>query len=464
MWCCSLRARTWRICSWRAPRRGARSSACGSRWAHRACASCGSCSPRACCSRARARCWACSSHSGAAACSCASCRPRRQGLPRPVARLARPRLHRGGHGRDRGVVRHGARAARHALQPNDALKAQGRGVIGDGASASGAHARRPAGGAVARPPRRAGLFIRTFSSLASLDLGFDTRPILVATVEMPERTDRTRQTVRAVPATAGGGRRCPGRVERGVVRADAARQQHVEQPHRVAGWPAAAGSRAPDLLQHGERRVVSDLRHADACRTRLHERRHARHARVAIVNEAFARRFTGGRNPIGTRVRAQGASRQIVGYVRDAVYESVRAPVPPTLYLPYGQEARCRTPRRSACARPADRPRCWPSRSRPRSARCTATSGITFRPLADQVDAALTQERVVAALSAFFGALALLLAGLGLYGVTSYSVSRRRTEIGIRDGARRRARRRGRCSSCGARRCSWPSGSSRERR
>ena len=57
---------------------------------------------------------------------------------------------------------------------------------------------------------------------------------------------------------------------------------------------------------------------------------------------------------------------------------------------------------------------------------------ITFRPLADQVDAALTQERVVAALSAFFGALALLLAGLGLYGVTSYSVSRRRTEIGIR--------------------------------
>ena len=53
-------------------------------------------------------------------------------------------------------------------------------------------------------------------------------------------------------------------------------------------------------------------------------------------------------------------------------------------------------------------------------------------PLADQVDAALTQERVVAALSAFFGALALLLAGLGLYGVTSYAVSRRRTEIGIR--------------------------------
>jgi ABC-type antimicrobial peptide transport system permease subunit len=57
---------------------------------------------------------------------------------------------------------------------------------------------------------------------------------------------------------------------------------------------------------------------------------------------------------------------------------------------------------------------------------------LTFRPLADQVDASLIQERVVAMLSGFFGGLALLLAGMGLYGVTSYAVSRRRTELGIR--------------------------------
>jgi ABC-type antimicrobial peptide transport system permease subunit len=57
---------------------------------------------------------------------------------------------------------------------------------------------------------------------------------------------------------------------------------------------------------------------------------------------------------------------------------------------------------------------------------------FTFRPLQDRVDASLTRERLVALLAGFFGALALLLAGLGLYGVTSYAVTRRRAEIGIR--------------------------------
>jgi predicted permease len=158
---------------------------------------------------------------------------------------------------------------------------------------------------------------------------------------------------------------------------------------------------------------------------------------VALVNEAYAHKFLRGRNPIGETVKLledTAPPKTIIGVVSDAVYVSVRDGVRPTLYIPLAQRdaggptANVQISVRSSAGSPA--------LLAPRVA--AALTGVdrnltfTFRPLQDRIDASLTQERLLALVTGFFGTLALLLAGLGLYGVTSYAVTRRRAEIGIR--------------------------------
>jgi ABC-type antimicrobial peptide transport system permease subunit len=159
---------------------------------------------------------------------------------------------------------------------------------------------------------------------------------------------------------------------------------------------------------------------------------------VVIANEAFVKKYVKG-NPVGQTVRfEQGPSgvrqSQIVGVAENAAYRSVRDPIPPVLYLPLPQAHGDETPRRlSLSVRAAAGSPVLLTRSLADAiGRVDRDVSLTFRPLAAYVDGALVRERLLAMLSGFFGGLALLLAGLGLYGVTSYAVARRRSEIGIR--------------------------------
>jgi putative ABC transport system permease protein len=160
-------------------------------------------------------------------------------------------------------------------------------------------------------------------------------------------------------------------------------------------------------------------------------------ALVAIVNESLAKRFFAGSNPVGKffRIHADPGQTakpiQIVGLAKDAKYDSLREESSVTAYFPITQvpehaegqtfELRTAMPP-SSLIPPVEEAVAGVSKAIP----------LEFNTLAQQVDDSLVQERLLAKLSTFFGALALLLAMIGLYGALSYLVTQRQVEFGIR--------------------------------
>ncbi len=281
----------------------------------------------------------------------------------------------------------------------------------------------------------AGLMLKTFAKLATVDTGFDKNQVLLIRVDPryasvpPDRRlplyQELQQRLGAIP----GVRSASFADITPVSGSDSNQIVHVEGyvPKSRKDMVVWTNSISPGFFASMETPFIAgrDFNEHDTLHAPL----------VAVINESMASKFFGSSLSAVGKTFRNGWNEisgpiQIIGVVKDAKYNSLRAEGEAIAYYPLSQLPPMRWANFVLRAN-------GPAASLIPSVKAAVDEvnhdiTLQFRTLALQVDESLGRERLLATLSGFFGALALALAVIGLYGVMSYNVARRRNEIGIR--------------------------------
>jgi predicted permease len=277
----------------------------------------------------------------------------------------------------------------------------------------------------------AGLFVRTLQNLQAVDVGFNSSNLLMFRINpalngySPERTtqlyERIKTAIEGLPGVQSMAYTRTALLSGSTSTTGIFRQGATTEKDAKDFYIMSVSPRFFETMK------IAIVRGRD-----LDGRDIADPTASVLINETAARTYFANEDPIGQRVGQnpeQSAQSEIVGIIRDTKYDSVRDQPPPTIYTSIRQGTRSLV----VLVRTAGEPGAMTETVRTALQQVdpdVPMTGITTQ--SEQVSNRFAQERLFALAYSLFGALALLLACIGLFGLMSYSVSRRTNEIGIR--------------------------------
>jgi len=275
----------------------------------------------------------------------------------------------------------------------------------------------------------ASLLVRTLINLATMNVGFDARNVVIVTVEPELNGYKGERLARLFPELQGRLGAVPGVASVGYSSVPLLSGAYMSRDIYMADGSSPQAdvlNVGPNFFETmripllgGRTYSAQDFKDASAKKTK-----------VVIVNQSFARRFFSKRNPIGQLICLDDSKPpdvEIVGVVGDTKYNGLREAIEPTMYFPMqsgGGTFEVRTALNPKTLIPSIG-----------EAVRSVDSNLPISRLmtqSEQVDRALFQERLVAWLSGAFALLALVVACIGLYGLLSFEVTQRTHEVGVR--------------------------------